>query len=60
MEKKYTIGKVSFSQEMPDASKLWLERLVERILLRELDVDVSTEAKLINYSTKKLGGKNEE
>ncbi|WP_176167196.1 hypothetical protein [Mesobacillus jeotgali] len=54
MEKKFSIGKVSFSQEMPEESKLWLERLVERILLKELDLDASTEAKLISYSDEKF------
>jgi hypothetical protein len=59
MDKEFTIGKVSFSEEMPEESKLWLERLVERILLKELDLDPSIEAKLISYSTKSFGGKYE-
>ncbi|SEP61612.1 hypothetical protein SAMN05216232_0361 [Virgibacillus subterraneus] len=52
MEKEFSIGKVSFSEEMPEESKLWLERLVERIILKELDLDPSVEAKLISHSTK--------
>lgn len=60
MENKFSIGKVSFSQEMPEESKLWLERLVERVLLKELNLDASTEAKLISYSLKKFGGQNDE
>lgn len=59
MDKEFTIGKVSFSEEMPKESRQWLERLVERLLLKELDLDPSLEAKLISYSTKSLGGQNE-
>lgn len=60
MEKEFSIGKVSFSEEMPEESKLWLNRLVESILLKELDLDSSIEAKLIDYSTKSsFGGKYE-
>ncbi|QQZ09417.1 hypothetical protein [Heyndrickxia vini] len=60
MEKEFSIGKVSFSEEMPEESRLWLDRLVERILLKELDLDPSIEAKVISYSTKSsFGGKYE-
>lgn len=59
MVKEFTIGKVSFSEDMPKESRQWLDQLVERVILKELDLDPSIEAKLISYSTKSLGGKYE-
>jgi hypothetical protein len=59
VEKEFSIGKVSFSEEMTEESKLWLDRLVERILIKEIDLDPSIEAKLISHSSKSLGGKYE-
>jgi len=58
VDKEFTIGKVSFSEEMPKESRQWLDHLVERLLLKELNLDPSIEAKLISYSTKSSGGTN--
>lgn len=52
MKEQFTIGKISFSQEMPEESELWLDRLVERILLKELNIEATLEAKLISHLIK--------
>ncbi|PEQ84671.1 hypothetical protein CN481_22145 [Bacillus sp. AFS006103] len=58
MDKEFTIGKVLFSEEMPKESRQWLDHLVGRLLLKELNLDPSIEAKLISYSTKSSGRTN--
>jgi hypothetical protein len=41
------IGKVTFSEELPKESKLWLERLIEKILLNEISTDLTLQASIL-------------
>jgi len=50
METDLKIGKVTFSEELPKESRLWLERLIEKILLNEISTDVLLQASLLSRS----------
>ena len=51
MKTDLKIGKVTFSEELPKESRLWLERLIEKILLNEISTDVLLQASLLSRST---------
>ncbi|WJQ07484.1 hypothetical protein QT235_01935 [Geobacillus stearothermophilus] len=50
MKTDLKIGKVTFSEELPKESRLWLERLIEKILLNEISTDVLLQASLLSRS----------
>ncbi|MED5074062.1 hypothetical protein P9857_08715 [Anoxybacillus geothermalis] len=50
MKTDLKIKKVTFSEELPKESRLWLERLIEKILLNEISTDVLLQASLLSRS----------
>ncbi|UOQ44068.1 hypothetical protein MUN89_19735 [Halobacillus salinarum] len=44
---KSRISKITYSQDLPGESAIWIQKLVTKLLINELDIDLSVKAKLL-------------
>lgn len=51
---KSRITKITYSQDLPEESAIWLQKLITKLLINELDIDNSIKAKLIESSDRRF------
>jgi hypothetical protein len=58
---KSRISKITYSQDLPAESLVWLQKLITKLLINELDIPISLKAKLLDSADRRYrykGGTN--
>ncbi|WP_176481945.1 hypothetical protein [Paucisalibacillus globulus] len=48
------ISKITYSQDLSAESIIWVQKLVTKLLINELDIDYSVKAKLLHSADKRF------
>lgn len=52
--KQSRITKITYSQDLPDESAIWVQKLITKLLMNQLDIDHSIKAKLLESSDRRF------
>jgi hypothetical protein len=48
------ISKITYSQDLPAESAVWIQKLMTKLLMNELDIDHSVKAKLLESADRRF------